>query len=430
MEAASEISTGLRGWISAPGPLVVGCWLAEQLQDLAEFFADHFQHRAGIAEQGWLRTGGLRVPRLGDHLARPGVEKFARALNGVALVVEQALDFEHQFHVLATIQAVSLAGFLGPERGELRLPEAQNIRLNSSKAADFADAKVQLVRNFRPMFPDRMLWHTSVILSNIEQASTFFYTGNYETAPEHRSKQIVANGVVAGIHPVREALRAGRTLDRVLIARGAAGVRLQEIIDLARERSVPLRFEPREALDRASNGAVHQGVVAFGAARGYAELDQAIAGAQLLIVLDGVEDPHNLGAIIRTAQAAGAGAVIVTERRAVGLTETVAKASAGALEHLPVVRVGNLAQTLQDLKKRGYWIYGLDERGAQLYSEIDYARPTVFVLGGEGHGLHELVKKHCDVLVRIPMAGAIASLNVSVATGVVLFEWRRRHASV
>jgi 23S rRNA (guanosine2251-2'-O)-methyltransferase len=230
----------------------------------------------------------------------------------------------------------------------------------------------------------------------------------------------VANGVVAGIHPVREALRAGRTLDRVLIARGAAGVRLQEIIDLARERSVPLRFEPREALDRASNGAVHQGVVAFGAARGYAELDQAIAGAQLLIVLDGVEDPHNLGAIIRTAQAAGAGAVIVTERRAVGLTETVAKASAGALEHLPVVRVGNLAQTLQDLKKRGYWIYGLDERGAQLYSEIDYTRPTVFVLGGEGHGLHELVKKHCDVLVRIPMAGAIASLNVSVATGVVL----------
>jgi 23S rRNA (guanosine2251-2'-O)-methyltransferase len=239
--------------------------------------------------------------------------------------------------------------------------------------------------------------------------------------------QIAASGIVTGFHPVREALRAGRAIDRVLIARGAAGVRLQEIIDLARERSINIRFEPREVLDRASNGAVHQGVMAFGAAHVYADLDQAIRGAQLLIVLDGVEDPHNLGAIIRTAQAAGAAAVLVPDRRAAGLTETVAKASAGALEHLPVVRVGNVSQTLQDLKKRGFWIYGLDQRGSQLYSETDYARPTVFVLGGEGHGLHELVKKHCDVLVRIPMAGAIASLNVSVATGVVLFEWRRGH---
>jgi 23S rRNA (guanosine2251-2'-O)-methyltransferase len=233
--------------------------------------------------------------------------------------------------------------------------------------------------------------------------------------------------IVVGFHPVREALRAGRALDRVLIARGAGGDRLQEIIDLARERSIPLRFEPREALDRASNGAVHQGVMAFGAAHVYTELDQAIRGAQLLVVLDGVEDPHNLGAIIRTAQAAGASAVLVPDRRAAGLTETVAKASAGALEHLSVVRVGNVSQTLQDLKKRGFWIYGLDERGSQLYSGTEYTRPTVFVLGGEGRGLHELVKKHCDALVRIPMAGAIASLNVSVAAGVVLFEWRRGH---
>ena len=232
---------------------------------------------------------------------------------------------------------------------------------------------------------------------------------------------------MAGVHPVQEALRAGRTLDRVLIARGAGGVRLQEIIDLARERSIPLRFEPREALDRASNGALHQGVVAFGAAHVYADMDQAVGGAQLLIVLDGVEDPHNLGAIIRTAQAAGAAAVIVPDRRAAGLTDTVAKASAGAIEHLPVVRAGNVSQTLQDLKKRGFWIYGLDERGGQLYSETEYTRPSVFVMGGEGRGLHELVKKHCDVLVRIPMAGAIASLNVSVAAGVVLFEWRRKH---
>jgi 23S rRNA (guanosine2251-2'-O)-methyltransferase len=229
---------------------------------------------------------------------------------------------------------------------------------------------------------------------------------------------------------VREALRAGRALDRVLIARGSGGPRLQEIIDLARERSVPVRFEPREALDRASNSAVHQGVVAFGAVQRYAELEDVVArtGLQLLVLLDGVEDPHNLGAIIRTAHAAGASAILIPDRRAAGLTDVVGKAAAGAIEHLPVVRVGNVTQTLEMLKKRGFWIYGLDERGTQLYSETDYAMPTVFVLGGEGQGLHQLVKKHCDVLVRIPMAGAISSLNVSVAAGIVLFEWRRRHS--
>jgi 23S rRNA (guanosine2251-2'-O)-methyltransferase len=228
---------------------------------------------------------------------------------------------------------------------------------------------------------------------------------------------------------VREALRAGRALDRVLIARGSGGPRLQEIIDLARERSVPVRFEPREALDRASNSAVHQGVVAFGAVQRYAELEDVVArtGLQLLVLLDGVEDPHNLGAIIRTAHAAGASAILIPDRRAAGLTDVVGKAAAGAIEHLPVVRVGNVTQTLEMLKKRGFWIYGLDERGTQLYSETDYAMPTVFVLGGEGQGLHQLVKKHCDVLVRIPMAGAISSLNVSVAAGIVLFEWRRGH---
>ncbi len=227
---------------------------------------------------------------------------------------------------------------------------------------------------------------------------------------------------------MREALRAGRGLDRILIARGAGGPRLQEIIDLARQQSVPVRFEPREALDRASNSAAHQGVLAFGAAERYAELDEIAVNAQLLVVLDGVEDPHNLGAIIRTAHAAGAAAVVVPDRRAAGLTETVAKAAAGALEHLPVVRVGNVNQTLETLKARGFWIYGLDERATHLYSETDYAKPTVIVLGGEGQGLHQLVKKHCDVLVRIPMAGAISSLNVSVAAGIVLFEWNRRSA--
>jgi 23S rRNA (guanosine2251-2'-O)-methyltransferase len=202
---------------------------------------------------------------------------------------------------------------------------------------------------------------------------------------------------------------------------------MQEIIDLCRQRNIAVRFEAREALDRVANGAAHQGVVALGAAHGYAEYQDAITGAQLLVLLDGVEDPHNLGAIVRTAYAAGASAVLIPERRAAGLTETVAKSAAGALEHMPVARIGNVSQTLEDLQKRGFWIYGVDERGDQLYSGVDYARPTVFVLGGEGQGLHQQVRGHCDVAVRIPMAGAISSLNVSVAAGVVLFEWRRKN---
>jgi len=212
----------------------------------------------------------------------------------------------------------------------------------------------------------------------------------------------------------------------VLVAKGAGGPRVQEIVDLCRKRNIAVRFESREALDRMAKSAAHQGVVALGAAHGYADYESGVAGAQLLVLLDGVEDPHNLGAIVRTAHAAGAGAVLIPERRAAGLTEVVAKSAAGALEHLPVARIGNVSQALDDLKKRGFWIYGVDERGEELYTAIDYALPTVFVLGGEGHGLHQQVRKHCDAVVRIPMAGAISSLNVSVAAGVVLFEWRRR----
>lgn len=233
---------------------------------------------------------------------------------------------------------------------------------------------------------------------------------------------------VAGIHPVREALRAGRPIERVLIARGLGGPRVQEIIALCRERSVPVRFEPREQLDRAAGAAAHQGVVALGSAAAYKKLDEVLAGARLLVLLDGVEDPHNLGAIIRTAHAAGADAVCIPERRAAGLSETVEKAAAGALSYLPVVRVGNLNHALEALKKRGFWIYGVDERGAESYDKVEYTHPAALVLGGEGKGLHEQVRKRCDFLVRIPMAGEISSLNVSVAAGVMLFEWRRRAA--
>ena len=248
-----------------------------------------------------------------------------------------------------------------------------------------------------------------------------------DTKRSHQAnEQRTTTNIIAGIHPVREALLARRPVDRVLIARGAGGQRLQEIVDLCREQSIPVRFEPREALDRAARNATHQGVVAFAAAHQYRELETVLVGAELVVILDGVEDPHNLGAIVRTAHAAGANAVCVPERRAAGLTEAVVKAAAGALEHLPVVRIGNVAQTLERLKAAGFWIYGLDERGPQLYTEVDYARPTAIVLGGEGHGLHQHLQKHCDVLIRIPMAGAISSLNVSVAAGVALFEWRRK----
>jgi len=232
--------------------------------------------------------------------------------------------------------------------------------------------------------------------------------------------------ILAGIHPVAEALRAGRPLERILVAKGAGGPRLQQIIDLARQGSVPLRFEPRQALDRLAGSAAHQGVVALGASQKYRSLDDVAAGARLLVFLDGVEDPHNLGAVIRTAHAAGADAIVIPERRAAGLTETVAKAAAGALEHLPVVRVGNLNRALDEIKERGFWIYGVDERGTVDYDQAQYASPAAIVLGGEGKGIHEMVRKRCDAIVRIPMAGKISSLNVSVAAGIVLFDWKRR----
>lgn len=234
--------------------------------------------------------------------------------------------------------------------------------------------------------------------------------------------------MLIGIHPIREALRAGRPLERVLVAKGAANPRLQEVIELCREAGIPIRFEERVALDRLGGGQAHQGIVAMAAAQKYRSLADVTKGAQLLVLLDGVEDPHNLGAIVRTADAAGASAVLIPERRSAGVTDTVAKASAGAVEHMPIVRIGNVTQTLEKLKKDGFWIYGLDERGRDQYDRVEYATPTVFVLGGEGGGVHQLVQKHCDVLVSIPMAGKVSSLNVSVAAGVVLFEWRRRQA--
>jgi 23S rRNA (guanosine2251-2'-O)-methyltransferase len=235
--------------------------------------------------------------------------------------------------------------------------------------------------------------------------------------------------VLSGIHPVTEALRAGQPIERILIAKGAGGPKLQLIIELAKKANVPIRYEPREALDRSSKAATHQGVVAFTSGQRYAQFSELPSSAQLLVLLDGIEDPHNLGAIIRSAHAAGADAVLLPDRRAAPVTEVAAKAAAGALAHMPIVRIGNVAQTLEKLKDQGFWIYGLTERGTEQYDKVAFNVPTVLVVGAEGAGLHELVARNCDVLVNIPMYGKIGSLNVSVATGIALFEWRRRAAT-
>src|SRR5215472_14753194 len=240
---------------------------------------------------------------------------------------------------------------------------------------------------------------------------------------------------LTGIHAVREALQAGSAFDRIVIAKGRQDTRVEEIVQLARAQNIPVRFEERNQLDRLANSRDHQGVVAVAAARPPATLEDLLDQANkskgqmgLIVLLDGVEDPHNLGAIIRTALAAGADGIVIPERRAAGLTDTVARASAGALAHLPVARVTNLARTMEELKEAGYWLVGLDENGEKSYTEVDYTTPTGIVMGGEGSGLHELTRKRCDFVVSLPTSGPVKSLNVSVATGVVLFEaLRQRH---
>jgi 23S rRNA (guanosine2251-2'-O)-methyltransferase len=243
---------------------------------------------------------------------------------------------------------------------------------------------------------------------------------------------------ITGIHAVREALEAGSAFDRIVIAKGRQDTRIEEIVQLARKHGVAVRFEDRGQLDRLAKTRDHQGVVAMVAARAAATLEDILERANeskgqqgLVVLLDGVEDPHNVGAIIRTALAAGAHGVVIPERRAAGLTDTVARASAGALAHLPVAKVTNLSRAMEDLKGAGYWLVGLDETAEKSYIEVDYTTPMGIVMGGEGNGLHELTRKRCDFVVSLPTSGPVKSLNVSVATGVVLFEalrQRRSHA--
>ena len=240
--------------------------------------------------------------------------------------------------------------------------------------------------------------------------------------------------LICGINPVVEALGAeSRHFDRLLIAKGVRNRRIEEAISRASRKGIPLRFESRETLDRLSGSIPHQGIIAVVSAKPVMALEALLDQAEkpgLVVVLDGVEDPRNLGAILRTAEAAGADGVVLPERHSAGLSETVSRASAGALEHVNVARVGNVAQSIETLKAREYWVVGLDASGTERWDAIDYKRNVALVLGGEGRGIRRLVRERCDHLASIPLFGHVASLNVSVAAAVALYEVVRQRGAV
>ncbi len=239
-----------------------------------------------------------------------------------------------------------------------------------------------------------------------------------------------------GLHPVEELLRSGgRGLERVMVARERQDAKLAGILAMCRELGVRVSAESREQLTRLAKTDQHQGVVATVRERAFLALEDlypkpSIAGTEggheFLLALDGVEDPHNMGALLRTADAAGVSGVLVPERRSAPIGATVAKTSAGASEHVRIAKVTNIVRALEQLKQRNVWVLGLDERGKMDYTEFDYRTNCVLVLGREGAGLHDLAKRSCDHLLRIPMAGKVSSLNVSVAGAVVMYEALRQ----
>ncbi|MFM9905474.1 MAG: 23S rRNA (guanosine(2251)-2'-O)-methyltransferase RlmB [Pyrinomonadaceae bacterium] len=241
------------------------------------------------------------------------------------------------------------------------------------------------------------------------------------------------SSLIYGLLPVLEALRAdNRRIDKVLIADGANEYRISEIADICRTRSIAWNRVPRETFSKLIDPqANHQGVIAFAASADYVSADEILENSNkpaLIVVLDGVEDPRNLGAILRAAECSGVDGVIIPERRAVGLTDTVAKSSAGAIEYVKVAKTTNLNRFIEKLKEKNIWVVGTSANAETSYTDWDWSRPSALVLGGEGGGLHRLVAENCDVLVKIPMYGKIDSLNVSVAAGVILFEAKRQRA--
>lgn len=256
---------------------------------------------------------------------------------------------------------------------------------------------------------------------------------NFRGNEKSRESAPVNANLIYGVMPVLEVLRSRpERVERLLIANGTSEHRLREVYNLARGAGVRVdKVDPDQVKRLAGPNANHQGVLALSAAAAYVDADEILANAgedALLLILDGVEDPRNLGAILRTAECAGVSGVLIPDRRAVGLTETVAKSSAGATEHVKVAKVSNLNNLISDLKERNIWVVGTSMQAETEHTRWDWTRPSALVLGGEGRGLHRLVAENCDILVKIPMYGKIDSLNVSVAAGVVLFEARRQRS--
>jgi len=238
--------------------------------------------------------------------------------------------------------------------------------------------------------------------------------------------------VLYGLHPVEEALKAGRRrFDQVLVARERHDDRLSRVAAACRQVGVPVRQESRDQLTQLAGTPTHQGVVAIVRPQESLSIEDLFlpfqpGSARLVLALDGVEDPQNLGALLRVADGAGVDGIVLTERRSAPLSPVAVKASAGAAEHLRIARVVNLVRSLEELKRQNLWVIGLDERGSTDYDRFDFTGDCVLVLGREGAGLHELVRRTCDHLLRIPMAGGVSSLNVSTAGAVVLYEAARQ----
>ncbi len=254
-----------------------------------------------------------------------------------------------------------------------------------------------------------------------------------ETEKREFEKSSSSSRIIFGLLPVLEALRANsRRVEKILIADGAREHRIAEIIDLARENRILFQKMPRENLAKLIDaGANHQGVIAFAAAADYTDADKLLEEIfakenPLVLILDGVEDPRNLGAILRTAECAGVDGTFIPEHRAASLTETVVKTSAGATEYVKIAKAKNLNRLIEELKKNNIWVVGTSGDAKMNYTDWDWTQKTALVLGSEGKGLHRLVAENCDALVKIPMRGKIESLNVSVAAGVLLFEANRQ----
>ena len=253
-----------------------------------------------------------------------------------------------------------------------------------------------------------------------------------ETYPRPRPKRpqdgASADGIIEGRNAVAEALRAGTPIDKVFLLKGEVDLPLRQLANQARQQGAVLAEVDRHKLDAMSRTHAHQGIVAVAAVREYASVEDLLQAARdrgeppLLVVCDELSDPHNLGAVIRTAECAGAHGVIIPKRRSAGLTAVVAKTSAGAVSHLPVARVANLPSLLKQLKKEGLWIFGAAADGPVSLYEADLKGPAAIVIGSEGSGMSRLVAETCDVLVRIPMKGKLNSLNASAAAAILLYE--------